>query len=203
MLRWIGERVPSFLETYSSQGSTILKAIVTERPEIAHDVTSLRIAALRQSFLATGKSPAMAQSLAQSAFDVFQDWRNKVELFDGTIEVLNRIKERYRIVSLTNGNAEVLKTPLAGYFELDLNAASVGAKKPDPRMFVAALEAVSVSPSEAIHVGDHPEDDVAGAINVGMQAIQLDLGTREVSPLATAIVTDLMQLPAVIERISN
>ena len=70
-------------------------------------------------------------------------------------------------------------------------------------MFVAALEAVNVSPSEAIHVGDHPEDDVAGAINVGMQAIQLDLGTREVSPLATAIVTDLMQLPAVIEGISN
>ena len=202
MLRWISVREPDFLVTYNSQGSTLLKSIVAERPEIAHDVTSLRIAALERSFLAIGKTPALANSMAHHAFDVFQEWRNKVELFDGALDVLQILRKRYRIVSLTNGNAEVSRTPLAGLFEKNLNAASVGAKKPNHRMFVAALEAVEVSANEAVHVGDHPEDDVTGAINAGMYAVQVDLGIRATSPLATAVVTELRQLPKVIDAIN-
>lgn len=45
----------------------------------------------------------------------------------------------------------------------------VGAEKPDPRLFLAALEALGVPPAEAAHLGDDPLLDQAGARAVGMQ----------------------------------
>ncbi len=47
----------------------------------------------------------------------------------------------------------------------------VGATKPDPRPFRAALAKAGVAPEEAIHVGDRPDRDVLGARGVGMRTI--------------------------------
>ena len=48
---------------------------------------------------------------------------------------------------------------------------AVGCKKPDPRIFAAACEALSVRPEECWFVGDHPENDVLGAARFGMTAV--------------------------------
>jgi putative hydrolase of the HAD superfamily len=47
----------------------------------------------------------------------------------------------------------------------------VGACKPDPPIFRAALEALDCAPEEAVYVGDRPEEDLAAARRVGMRAI--------------------------------
>lgn len=203
MLHWIDERDSSFREIYSAKGVSFIQEAVDERPEIAHDVTAIRLATLARTFETVGKSTEQAASLAQEAFDVFQRWRNKVELFEGAIEVLEQLQGRYLLASLTNGNAEVDKTPLANSFDLDLTAASVGVKKPDPRMFVAALDAFNVTPAEAVHVGDHPVDDIEGARNAGLHAIQIGFGTRELSKRANATINDLRDLPYAIASLMD
>ncbi len=38
-------------------------------------------------------------------------------------------------------------------------------------MYLAALAAAGVAPEEAIHIGDHPEQDVAAAAALGMKTI--------------------------------
>jgi HAD superfamily hydrolase (TIGR01509 family) len=48
----------------------------------------------------------------------------------------------------------------------------VGVRKPDPRIFLAALAALGVEPAEAAFVGDRLEADVAGAAALGMTTIQ-------------------------------
>jgi len=50
----------------------------------------------------------------------------------------------------------------------------VGAGKPRPPMFLAALERAKVSPSEAIYVGDQYKLDVLGARGVGITPILID-----------------------------
>ena len=48
-----------------------------------------------------------------------------------------------------------------------VTSAEVGAAKPDPRIFLVALERLGVEPARALHVGDAPEDE-HGAVAAGM-----------------------------------
>src|SRR5918999_2816302 len=50
-------------------------------------------------------------------------------------------------------------------------SAAVGAAKPDPALFHAALDAVGATPAEALHVGDSLERDVGGARSAGLRAV--------------------------------
>ncbi len=61
-------------------------------------------------------------------------------------------------------------------------SAEVGVRKPDPRIFHAALEQAGVAASEALHVGDLPEEDVAGARAAGIEAVLIDR-PRRITPL--------------------
>lgn len=45
-----------------------------------------------------------------------------------------------------------------------------GVEKPDPRAFWRACHRLGVRPHEALHVGDDPAADVAGALAAGLQA---------------------------------
>lgn len=48
---------------------------------------------------------------------------------------------------------------------------AIGCKKPDPRIFAAACEAVGVPAEACWFVGDHPQNDVLGAARFGMTAV--------------------------------
>jgi putative hydrolase of the HAD superfamily len=60
--------------------------------------------------------------------------------------------------------------------ELDgvVTSAAVGARKPDPRLFEAALEVAGCAADEALHVGDTPTEDVEGASAAGIMALLID-----------------------------
>ncbi len=53
-------------------------------------------------------------------------------------------------------------------------SAEVDVDKPDPEIFRVACNAAGVSPSEAVHVGDDPENDVAGANSAGLVGLLHD-----------------------------
>jgi putative hydrolase of the HAD superfamily len=68
----------------------------------------------------------------------------------------------------------VYKTDAGEYFDFAFLAEDIGASKPAPDMFRAALSTTGVDASEILHVGDNPEHDVIGALQVGMHAIWLN-----------------------------
>lgn len=71
----------------------------------------------------------------------------------------------------------------------------VRAEKPEPAIFAAALELAGVAPDEALHAGDEPELDYAGARAAGLRAILVDHdGSR--SDFAGERVTSLAELGA-------
>jgi putative hydrolase of the HAD superfamily len=55
-----------------------------------------------------------------------------------------------------------------------LDSGVVGISKPDPAIFHLALEALDVPPERAIHVGDTPAADVAGALAAGVRPVLVD-----------------------------
>jgi putative hydrolase of the HAD superfamily len=80
---------------------------------------------------------------------------------------------------------------LAGHFEAIVTAAGVGAAKPDPRPFRAALARLGVEAGQCLHVGDDLVTDVEGARAAGLAALLLDRGGGAPDSLA-----DLSELPA-------
>jgi len=63
---------------------------------------------------------------------------------------------------------------LAGELDGVVTSAAVGARKPDPRLFEAALEVAGCAADEALHVGDTPTEDVEGAKAAGIRALLID-----------------------------
>lgn len=60
---------------------------------------------------------------------------------------------------------------LASHFEVLAISARVGYQKPHPAIFQHALDLLEAAPDEAIHVGDDPEADVAGARRAGIAPV--------------------------------
>lgn len=56
---------------------------------------------------------------------------------------------------------------LGPFLDVVVSSAEIGAKKPDPRVFRAALERLGVAPERALHTGDG-EGDRAGALAAGL-----------------------------------
>jgi len=81
-----------------------------------------------------------------------------------------------RICLITNGSLRMQSRKLeclalATFFDTVLISDAEGVSKPDPRIFLRALERLNTNAADAVYVGDHPEVDIAGAHAAGLQAI--------------------------------
>jgi len=79
---------------------------------------------------------------------------------------------------VTNGSRrQKVKIQALGLTPLCVTTAGeVGIKKPDPAIFLMAADCLGVPPENILFVGDHPEQDVLGAIKVGMMAAWVSYG---------------------------
>jgi HAD superfamily hydrolase (TIGR01509 family) len=68
--------------------------------------------------------------------------------------------------------ADVERFGLAPLLDVQVWSEEVGVRKPDPAIFLDALEQLGVEPSAAMFVGDRVDTDVQGAAAVGMATVQ-------------------------------
>ncbi len=91
--------------------------------------------------------------------------------------LLERLRERYRLGIVSNfyGNRETVcdNTAIRRLFGVIVASVRVGVSKPDPRIFMAALDRLEVTPADATFVGDSASRDMAGARALGMRHIWL------------------------------
>ncbi len=177
--QWLQREAPRLTAVHDEAGLRAHRhQLMIDSPELSHDFTALRIASLTLLLEQFGY-PA---SLAEGATAAFRTVRNQVTPYPDVMPVLQALKPRYRLVSITNGNAEVRHTPLKAHLHLSLTAAEVGAAKPDPALFERALAASDASASQALHVGDDPIRDIAAARAVGMATVWVNRDGREWPP---------------------
>jgi FMN hydrolase / 5-amino-6-(5-phospho-D-ribitylamino)uracil phosphatase len=170
MWSWVHDRHPE-TPGIGIESMRVMRARIVEQfPERAHDFTFLRHRALAQMFAAAGH----AQSHADEAFEVFYTERNRVNLYDDVLPALQRLRLRYRLFALSNGNADLKRCGIAQLFEGHVTAIAAGAAKPDARIFARLLLEAGVEAHQVLHVGDDPHADVAGAMNAGLHAVWLN-----------------------------
>jgi len=172
VLRRAEARVQAYLEAEHPQLAPQLsveamfsarRTLAAEVPERAHDMTWLRTEALRRLATHHGHDPV----IGDRAFEVFIAARHEVEFYPEVTTALSKLSSRFRLASFSNGNACVHRIGIGHYFEVTLNAESVGRAKPHPEVYLTVARALGISPSELLHVGDHLENDIRGAAEAG------------------------------------
>lgn len=176
MMAWLAEHCPRILERHDADSLRAARvAVAATYPQYAHDLTFLRKAAIAR----VAQQAGYPAEVAQPAFEAFHAARNRVQLFDDVLPALGQLRARYRLMSLSNGNADLGAIGLGSYFELSLSAREAGAAKPDRRVFAALLARAALEPAEVVYVGDDPHADVEGARRAGLEAVWVDRSGRD------------------------
>ena len=136
-----------------------------DNPHLHHDLSALRRLALQQALQDSGADAA----LLEPAYEAFFAARNQVEYYPDALDALQRIAARVPVAALSNGNADLERIGVAHLFAFQLGAREHGAAKPVASIFHAACERLGVAPEHVLHVGDHIEMDVAGAMSAGLR----------------------------------
>ena len=100
-------------------------------------------------------------------------------LFDDVLPTLKTLREKSLTLGLLTNLDRDMKPicrelGLEPYINFIVTSGEVGADKPKPPIFLAALQRADVDASEAVHVGDQHKMDVIGAMGVGITPILID-----------------------------
>lgn len=173
---WMHEHHPDVARDWTPDNVRALREdLLRGNADLQHNLTLLRQLAMSTCFERCGYREREARRLALEAFAVFHAARNEVTLFPEAKDILAQLAGRYRLGALTNGNADLRRIGLADLFEFHHSAESIGRRKPEPDMFHAALRSAGVAADDAIHIGDHPEEDVDAARRHGFGAVWANL----------------------------
>jgi HAD superfamily hydrolase (TIGR01549 family) len=152
------------------------------------------------------------EALIAEAHGIFrQEWFERMTLAEDAGPTLAALRSRYKLGLITNGpsaiqRAKIERFGLAEYFDELIVSGEVGVAKPDPAIFMLAMERLGVAPAEALFVGDSPEYDLRGAAAAGMPFVWMNPGAEALAegipqPLATiGRLGQLLEVLASIDR---
>ena len=165
---WLDQNYSRITRRYNRDDMvTRRKQFMQENPECSVNLTLMRHEFLR--FLAL-ESDYDADVMANQGFDVFFHARQQVTFYEDVIPCLQRLKQNYRLGSISNGNASVEHVGLGHIFEHSVSAADINVAKPDRRIFDKLAAHFDTPPEKILYVGDHPEYDVVAPEQAGMHA---------------------------------
>lgn len=193
-----------------AQASTALRAEIAYYREHmqtgrdAESVAALRTrcaAVLRRALPADPRLAAVEDGLMT---DVLLDALRFEPFPDARDALLRARRAGARVVVVSNWDVSLIEVleevGLAPLIDGVVTSAAVGARKPDPAIFAHALALAGAPAHDAVHVGDSPTEDVAGARAAAITAVLVDRGDRQRGgartdvPVAVRVIGDLDEL---------
>jgi putative hydrolase of the HAD superfamily len=201
LYQWMQSQIPEItrqhdMEALRSKRLEFLK----QRPDLAHDMSKLRI----ESLQALAEEMNLSNDWIIDAFEVFYEARQKISLYDDVAPALDILQQDYRLVAVTNGNADIEKTGVAHWFEFSVSAAEVGHLKPHPEFFEIVLARAGVTAAETLHIGDDQHRDIFAASQAGIRNIWVNRGDQpwqHAECEADVHIRSLSELPRVVEEL--
>lgn len=138
--------------------------------------------------------------------DYIEEFKHHCVPFPHIHEMLEELKEnKIALGMITNGYgqfqmANIKALDIEKYFDVILVSEWEGIKKPNPQIFMNVLKKLNVDPSESVFIGDHPENDVKAAQNVGMKGIWKK-DNQWTCVEADAIIEDYLDLPLMLKKL--
>ena len=202
---WLAAEAPRLGPVPIEHLWAIRARLMSADPGLRHRLSELRRRILLHALEEAGYPRHEAGELAELGFQVFLAARHQVQLFPEVHTTLEQLALRYTLGVITNGNADVRRLGLADYFRFALCAEELGVGKPDPHPFHTALQRAGLEATQAVHIGDHPGDDIAGAKAAGLRAIwfnpQGKVWQGDTAP--DAQIRNLAELPRLLEHWSH
>ena len=102
--------------------------------------------------------------------------RRRLRPYPEVEEVLEALRPKYKLAIVSDAQKayarhELAEAGLTDYFDAIVISGELGYRKPDPRIFRAALTAVGTTADRAIFVGNDMHRDVYGPAQLGMRTI--------------------------------
>jgi FMN hydrolase / 5-amino-6-(5-phospho-D-ribitylamino)uracil phosphatase len=174
--QWLEENYPRIPLRWEPQALVELRrSMFDEFPDMVHDFRFMRKTMLERIALESGYSA----DLVESAIGIFDAARNEVELYPEVLSELKWFAERFVVIAITNGNANLHTIGIADLFDDIVTSVNVGVAKPARPIFDAAVRRAGVAPQETLHVGDHAESDIQGARDAGMRTVWVNRTSAE------------------------
>ena len=109
-------------------------------------------------------------------------WPKHLEkLYKGVPELLKNLKKSYKIGIIANqslGTEQRLKEfGIRQYFDLVVSSAEEGLEKPDPKIFILAMDRAGCKPEETYMIGDRLDNDIEPAAELGINTIWVRQGS--------------------------
>jgi putative hydrolase of the HAD superfamily len=164
---WMREHSPATATMFPLHAMRELRArVLAANGSLHHDLGALRRLTLETAL----RESHGALHRLDEAYDVFVNERNRVDFFPDVLPALPRLAAHMPLAALSNGMADLQRIGIHQHFSARLYAHDHGAGKPEPGFFHAACAALNLPPHQVLHVGDHREQDVIGAMRAGMRA---------------------------------
>jgi putative hydrolase of the HAD superfamily len=125
-----------------------------------------------------------------------------VAFFEGVSETLCALKERGYLLAIVTDTANSISTKLSWFerggfghvWDSIISSMDIGTRKPDPQIYLAALEQLGLTPDQAVFVG-HRASELAGAQTVGMQTVAFNYDNDASADYFIEKFSDLLKLP--------
>ncbi len=125
----------------------------------------------------------------------------RFRLYPDVLPALSALRARgLRLLVVSNWDVSLgsilERLGLAASLDAVLTSAAVGVRKPAPEIFESALRIAGVHASDAIHVGDRLDEDIAGALRSGIEPVWLRRGGGTAGPEGVRVISSLLELAA-------
>lgn len=130
-----------------------------------------------------GWSNAPSKTVLAQHYDSQFGYHNVI--FDGSVPLLKALRSRGIITGvITNGpsvlqHTKMEQSGLMPYCDIIVVSGDLPFAKPQPQIFTYAAEKLGIAAEDCIYVGDHPVNDIEGALSAGMKAIRMNWGWFE------------------------
>ena len=172
LYQWLAQNFPHITDRYSLEDMIrIRRQFMLQDERFTIDLTLLRCEFLKQL---AREANYDSKTVSEAGFEVFYEARQQVSFYDDVLPCLQRLQLRYRLGAISNGNANVDKVGLGHLIEHSVSASELKVAKPDKLIFHHLVERFGVPANRVLYVGDHPEYDVVGPQNAGLQAIWIN-----------------------------
>lgn len=145
----------------------------------------------------------------QRGMQILEEDDNEISFFEGVPETLKALKDRGYLLGVITDTSSSLHTKLewferGGFGEVwdsIILSKELGVRKPDPKIYLAALRQLGLSAKQAVFIGHHTSE-LDGARAIGMKTVAFNYGKEARSDFYIQKFADLMDLP-IINRLSH
>ncbi|GAB3839347.1 HAD family hydrolase [Kribbella italica] len=120
-----------------------------------------------------------------------------------TLSALAKLRDLgWRIALVSNITSETqlqwADSALAPYFAFTAFSAELGSAKPEAAIYLAACEGLGVAPGECVYVADGADNELAGAVELGMHAVRTTEHADSDPAWAGPAISSFAEVPALV-----